>query len=260
MKFTNVKQLIIKFMGGGLINFPTRFLRWVKINGDIEGDDSGGGGDDSGGSSQEELDFINQAVNILKNSFTTPISINAWDDIKTTLPETIEKIGDENNADYVIAGVSPIPGTEDVNFTAIFLTEDEYNIVWNIIITSTKSYLKGCLVYNKNEDGYQYTDESDDSTYLNFDFVFLITNPDTNETLVFDDIDVERLGNIQRDSNGYRALYVPYTELNNNFLFKFNFDTNITEFTKNVSIDTENPVEVNGVNYYLIVYGSGDPS
>ena len=48
MKFTNVKQLIIKFMGGGLINFPTRFLRWVKINGDT--DDSDDGGSDGGGS------------------------------------------------------------------------------------------------------------------------------------------------------------------------------------------------------------------
>ena len=47
MKFTNVKQLIIKFMGGGLINFPTRFLRWVKINGDSDGSDDGG--DDGGG-------------------------------------------------------------------------------------------------------------------------------------------------------------------------------------------------------------------
>lgn len=47
MKFTNVKQLIIKFMGGGLINFPTRFLRWVKINGDTDDSDDGGG--DSGG-------------------------------------------------------------------------------------------------------------------------------------------------------------------------------------------------------------------
>ena len=43
MKFTNIKKLIIKFMGGGLINFPTRFLRWVKIEGDTE-DDGGGGG------------------------------------------------------------------------------------------------------------------------------------------------------------------------------------------------------------------------
>lgn len=48
MKFTNVKQLIIKFMGGGLINFPTRFLRWVKINGDSDdSDDGGSGGSDS---------------------------------------------------------------------------------------------------------------------------------------------------------------------------------------------------------------------
>ena len=46
MKFTNVKQLIIKFMGGGLINFPTRFLRWVKINGDSD-DSDGGGSDDN---------------------------------------------------------------------------------------------------------------------------------------------------------------------------------------------------------------------
>jgi len=47
MKFTNVKQLIIKFMGGGLINFPTRFLRWVKIDGDAESDDGGEDGDNS---------------------------------------------------------------------------------------------------------------------------------------------------------------------------------------------------------------------
>lgn len=56
MKFTNVKQLIIKFMGGGLINFPTRFLRWVKINGDIDGDD--GGGDSGGGGDSESSNIF----------------------------------------------------------------------------------------------------------------------------------------------------------------------------------------------------------
>lgn len=49
MKFTNVKQLIIKFMGGGIINFPTRFLRWVKINGDTDDSDDGGEGSDNEG-------------------------------------------------------------------------------------------------------------------------------------------------------------------------------------------------------------------
>ena len=42
MKYTNIKKLLIKFMGGGLIDFPTRFLRWVKIDGDTESDDGGG--------------------------------------------------------------------------------------------------------------------------------------------------------------------------------------------------------------------------
>lgn len=51
MKYTNIKKLLIKFMGGGLVNFPTRFLRWVKIEGDTEGDDGGG---DSGGGGGEE--------------------------------------------------------------------------------------------------------------------------------------------------------------------------------------------------------------
>lgn len=54
MKFTNVKQLIIKFMGGGLINFPTRFLRWVKINGDVEDD-----GSDDGGSDDDNILIVN---------------------------------------------------------------------------------------------------------------------------------------------------------------------------------------------------------
>ncbi len=55
MKFTNIKQLIIKFMGGGIINFPTRFLRWVKIEGDTDGSDDGGG--DSGGGQVEMIKF-----------------------------------------------------------------------------------------------------------------------------------------------------------------------------------------------------------
>ena len=56
MKFTNVKQLIIKFMGGGLINFPTRFLRWVKINGDTDDSDDGGG-DSGGGGGDSTIKF-----------------------------------------------------------------------------------------------------------------------------------------------------------------------------------------------------------
>lgn len=58
MKYTNIKKLLIKFMGGGLINFPTRFLRWIKIDGDADGDDGGsGGGGDSGDDGDNVIKF-----------------------------------------------------------------------------------------------------------------------------------------------------------------------------------------------------------
>ncbi len=60
MKFTNVKQLIIKFMGGGLINFPTRFLRWVKINGDS----------DDGGSGESNSDILFKIATIQPTKYS----------------------------------------------------------------------------------------------------------------------------------------------------------------------------------------------
>lgn len=46
MKFINIKKLIIKFIGGGIIKFPTRFLRWVIIDGENDEEEGGGGGGD----------------------------------------------------------------------------------------------------------------------------------------------------------------------------------------------------------------------
>ena len=60
MKYTNIKKLLIKFMGGGLINFPTRFLRWIKIDGDAEGDDGGGG----------EEGNLSKTANVINKLFT----------------------------------------------------------------------------------------------------------------------------------------------------------------------------------------------
>ena len=89
MKFTNVKQLIIKFMGGGLINFPTRFLRWVKINGDIEGDDDGGG-DDSGGGSESDSNIFFQLASIQPNRFAIfDDDVPIVDDIKNLNIDTL---------------------------------------------------------------------------------------------------------------------------------------------------------------------------
>lgn len=70
MKFTNVKQLIIKFMGGGLINFPTRFLRWVKINGDNDDSDDGGDGGGSDGGSSVDINTILDNISIKDDLLT----------------------------------------------------------------------------------------------------------------------------------------------------------------------------------------------
>lgn len=45
MKIEHITKLIIKFIGGGIVNFPTRFLKWIKV----ESCDCDGGGDDEGG-------------------------------------------------------------------------------------------------------------------------------------------------------------------------------------------------------------------
>ena len=246
---------------GKAYEFDYNDRKWkesTSINVNNNGSDDGGGGESDGGS-QEELDFINQAVNIIKNSINSSfISINGYNDnIKDEEPPELQKVGDENNADYVFIITAPNYDTDDaddVNYIALFLTEDEFNIVCNMIIASAKSYLKGYIKYNDGNN-YDYYDKSS-RKYLNFNFVFLLVN-DYEETLMLDDVDVNYLGGMEIDNNGYIKIYVPYTEVNNNFLFKIDNDTSITEFTKNVSIDAEHPVEVNGVNYYPIVYGGG---
>lgn len=177
------------------------------------------------------------------------MTINAYNDINTEMPPEIQKIGDENNADYVFTLITQNYNTDGVNYIALFLTEDEFNIVWNLTIASAKSYLKGYIDLN-DSNNYNYNNKSSNK-YLNFDFVFLLVNDE--ETLVLDDVDVTNIGGMETDNNDYIKIYVPYTEVNNNFLFKTNNSTGRTEFTKNVYIDVEHPVEVNGVNYYPIV-------
>ena len=45
MKIQNPIKLIIKFFGGGLINFPTRHIRWIKVEPDSSSDDNIPSGD-----------------------------------------------------------------------------------------------------------------------------------------------------------------------------------------------------------------------
>ena len=61
-------------MGGGLINFPTRFLRWIKIDGDAEGDDGGGGG----GGDSESADIFFSPLRIQPTHIGVEIDDNTF--------------------------------------------------------------------------------------------------------------------------------------------------------------------------------------
>lgn len=47
MKFTNLSKLLIKFIGGGLVNFPTRYLKEVELEAEGGENDGGGSGNDN---------------------------------------------------------------------------------------------------------------------------------------------------------------------------------------------------------------------
>ena len=81
MKIQNPIKLIIKFFGGGLINFPTRHIRWIKVEpvngGDIPSGDT---------TIDDVVKFIHDNVeNIAPGMFpyTTWNDIPDYDDVST---------------------------------------------------------------------------------------------------------------------------------------------------------------------------------
>ena len=215
MKFTNVKQLIIKFMGGGLINFPTRFLRWVKINGDVEGDDGGGG---SGSGDDEYLS------NVLELLYTPGIEYNflttdniyvegcilTKEEYQAFIAENPgNTIGDYDNANYVLVCYD----NNEEEYTYVCLTEEELNLLKEVVKTpqtiTMKDYLETMIKlqypddysYNGNtypihipdlvNDGDEYVSTNDIPVFvlrdINFDFAYSTKpfNGDQNATVIY---------------------------------------------------------------------------
>ncbi len=170
MKFTNVKQLIIKFMGGGLINFPTRFLRWVKINGDT--DDS----DDGGGSSSSDVFFVPATIQpkyFVNEEATEPIEIKDYTpDIFISFlynKEDIISLGVSeealDNLDYI-----GIPGAYDdvddnngANGYPIERSAFNGKIILSVLLSrNVRTYgEKNCYVYKIADDVFIILESSD---------------------------------------------------------------------------------------------------
>lgn len=131
MKYTNIKKLLIKFMGGGLINFPTRFLRWVKIDGDAEGDDGGGGDEGGEGDDSECLAFLNNAKNLIENTYCF-----SWNECVYPISDYDEQsddeytvnVGDKETAEYFIQYYQ-----SDTYYGNIFVTGDELDIIMRLV-------------------------------------------------------------------------------------------------------------------------------
>ena len=86
MKFTNISKFIIKFMGGGKINFPFNHLKEVEINGDNDGSDDGSD-DEHTPQTYTPLQFLPYAYKIV-----------GWVDISdNSAPYWVENIEDPNN-------------------------------------------------------------------------------------------------------------------------------------------------------------------
>ena len=163
MKFTNVKQLIIKFMGGGLINFPTRFLRWVKINGDSDDSDGGGGSD-------RDVFFAPATIQpkyFVNDNGTEPIEIENY--TSATMGTTLFY----NKEDIINLGVNE----EDLNNLNIIGIDDAFNDFYGnrdnaYIIQSSAFNGKTILsdismiestvkIYNSLNNGYLYKISND---------------------------------------------------------------------------------------------------
>lgn len=73
MKIEHIHKLILKFMGGGIVNFPTRFLKWIKVEScDCDGGGGDDGGGDEGGDSQDTItleDFNSFYISVLNNNY-----------------------------------------------------------------------------------------------------------------------------------------------------------------------------------------------
>ena len=71
MKIEHINKLILKFIGGGIVNFPTRFLKWIKVEScGCNGED--GDNDDSGGDSSNCMtieDFADFNISVAYNDY-----------------------------------------------------------------------------------------------------------------------------------------------------------------------------------------------
>lgn len=97
MKLTNLSKLLIKFIGGGLVNFPTRYLKEVEVEAE-------GGENDGGGSGNNDDELISNAkmafANFVNNDLEEDPPLYTEDDVE--LPDKYIYINDTDKEIYEV--------------------------------------------------------------------------------------------------------------------------------------------------------------
>ena len=263
-------------MGGGKIDFPTRHLREVEIEGD--GLDGGGGG-------QEETDevkiFLDEVANRVKssedyvssydialNSFTPKEIIegeDGFEDIINSFKEQGKVQGDTNNYDYIYVEYDEEQGAPSM---LTFITEEQYNYFKKSLIRiSAKDFIQSSFgIYNLEMIfGEDLSGENAIKNKLaidNEDFKFAISREVNGEIVytISDDIDVSYFithfslvddkGLILFDENETRKIFdlviIPISENNNKFTY-----LDVKTETLNYIADT---IQIGNKNYKYLKY------
>lgn len=285
MKITKLTKLLISFMGGGKIDFPTRHLKEVEINGD--GLDGGGGGQEETDEVKTYLDELATKVKSSKdyafsydmalNSFTPKEIIegeDGFEDIINSFKEQGKVQGDTNNYDYIYIEHDDEQGAPSM---LTFITEEQYNYFQKSIIkTSAKDFIHSSFAIDNLEQvfgGINLSGENAVKNQLaidNEDFKFAIGRKVNEEFVytIFDDIDV--------------SYFITYFSLVNDkrlILFGENetrkiFDVKITPLKDNDSSNKfsylefatlsryfkEDTIQINNKNYKYLKFDSNVPS
>lgn len=279
MKVTKLTKLLISFMGGGKIDFPTRHLREVEIEGD--GLDGGGGGQEETDEVKIYLDELATRVKSSKdyvssydmalNSFIPKEIIegeDGFEDIINSSKEQGKVQGDTNNYDYVYIEYDEEQGAPSM---LTFITEEQYNYFKkSLIIISAKDFIQSSFGIDNLEMifGEDLSGENAIKNKLaiyNEDFKFAIGREVNGEMVytISDDIDMSYFityfspvgdkGLILFDENETRKIFdlviIPISENNNKFTY-----LDVKTETINYIADT---IQIGNKNYKYLKSSNG---
>lgn len=258
-------------MGGGKIDFPTRHLREVEIDGD--GLDGGGGG-------QEETDIVKQYIDKLEFDNTMPLGIRLrsvksktqYESIPLDIPDE-NKIGNYENFDYVLIDRSDAPEEPDDSYIPIyvFMNNEQFQYYNSKFIkNSLKDFIVSSLYFDDIETIFNVTINNEDDIKnllaidrndFTFGFKKVTSLQRNNIELVLDDVDISILTSDDVDS-----FYIIFDENETRKIFKvgvrpININNTRYKYLRIIPVGdgyTEDTIEIGNKNYKYLQLNSYD--